>query len=387
MNTIQVIENYIGDVLTPKSVRRITEAPLEQIIPLIEKLDRYYEAWFEQEQADRTSSDETSTTEYFYALELSEPRGRGQAWTSHYKKFLLYFPTLAAPDPLAGVIYTPLVMALALQQPGAPTSVQWTAQNQNDFNDAVRTLAEIAPAVRGQDLRLVPDWYLFFRESVQAAARREIEALNQSAAGDTYLCAIEKAARQVISGSQPEVPDFRGIARKVADFVKVRGQFCSLFAYTPVAGDPMTYAALQQEYSSLAYATTRSNEVSQVLARFEIPGVDKMDVKTVLRVRRDDSTFAAFRRDFSQLIEKVYHQTPRDQATFNIEFKEAADDLLTRRIEEIKKACSASPFEKILVPGAASIGAGAVAVASMHAAFPPTAIAAAALAPFGWLAT
>jgi hypothetical protein len=214
------------------------------------------------------------------------------------RNFFFIFSSLAATDPLAGVI--PLVTALALQLPGATASFLWTAQNQNDFGDAVRTLGEIAPAVRVQDLRLVPDWYLFFRESVQTAARREIEALVQSVTGNAYLRAIEEAARQTIRGSQPEVQDFGDIAQKVAEFVKVRGQLCSLFAYTPVAGDPMTYAALQQEYSSLSYATTCSKEISQVLARFEIPGVDKIDLRTVLRVRRDDSTFADFRRDFGR---------------------------------------------------------------------------------------
>jgi hypothetical protein len=180
------------------------------------------------------------------------------------------------------------------------------------------------------------------------------------------------------------------IARIVAEQIKLAGQICSNFSLMPVAGDMVAHAALAQEYMcapKLVPLPNRVDRVAQILTKFEIPGVDKMDLQTVLRVRKNEDTFASFRRDFGQLIERVHLEEPDDQAKFEKEFIQAADDLLAPRVEELKRVHAIPFFDKVLLPGALPIGAGAVALQFMGVpSFPPTAVATVGLAPVGWVA-
>jgi hypothetical protein len=192
MNAIDVIEEYFGDELTNKTAARISEAPPDHIVPLVEKLDAHYEQWFADHTAPEQGTTENTSNNYFYCLEPFPPDQDGHAIADRYKKYLLYFPRFAVPDPLADVFYPSLLIAHALSmfpvQAGRGT-FPWDDRLQGDFREAIRLLAEIAPAVKRQDLRLVPNPYLLFHELIQNAAQSELDTLS-AADRDNYYRSI-----------------------------------------------------------------------------------------------------------------------------------------------------------------------------------------------------
>jgi hypothetical protein len=122
------------------------------------------------------------------------------------------------------------------------------------------------------------------------------------------------------------------------------------------------------------------------MLQYDVPGIEKASFERVVELRKNEDAFNEWRREFGKVLEKAQKENPEDEQQFEIEFKQAADDQLTPRVKELQKASSSSTLEKIFVPSSLSIGAGAAAFyAAGLAAFPPTAIAAAALAPAGWV--
>jgi hypothetical protein len=425
MNTIDVIEEYFGDELTEKTAKKIGAAPPDHIVPLVEKLDEHYERWFAaQQDANEQSAAATDTGNYFYCMEPFPPEGNGRAIASRYKKFLLYFPRLAIPDPIADVLYPPIIVAHVLNifpDQVRRGSFPWDARLQEDFRDAVQLLAEIAPAVKRQDLRLLPNPYLIFSELVQKAAQSELDALSRDAHRESYYRPIEEAAmnkhtmagyarhltqlKVESSGRTARPADFLvsmqeilerdkdtlpgAISWIVAEHIKLAGQICARLNYTALAGDEAVYAALMQEYKLAGNSALPPNKAQRVatdLIRYDIPGIGNADLRTILAIRRDEDAFEAFRRDFGSLMDRVHQEQPADQQEFEREFRQAADDILRPRIDEVNKTLSVSVIEKSLVPAALSVGAGAVAHSFLGAStFPVTAAAATLLTPANWV--
>lgn len=423
MNAIDIVEEYFGDELTAKTAARIGEAPPDHIIPLVERLDAHYERWFSDHTAPEQGTTENISNSYFYCLEPFPPEQDGRAIANRYKKFLLYFPRFAVPDPLADVFYPPLLVAHALMmfpdQAGRGT-FHWDDRLQGDFREAIRLLAEIAPAVKRQDLRLVPNPYLLFHELIQNAAKSELDAMN-TGEGENYYRSIEEVAlnKDTITGyaihlaqlkaessgrtARPAdyLPSMEEIVARdkdkvagaisfiVAEHIKLAGQICARFDYTAVAGDSATYAALAQDYAfvdNLALPAKKAQRIATELIRYDIPGIGNADLGNILEIRQNEDAFEAFRRDFGTLIDRAHQEHPSDQEEFDREFRQAADDILRPRIDEVNKTLSVSAVEKLLVPAALSVGAGWAAHAFLGVPqFPATAEAAAILSPLNWV--
>jgi hypothetical protein len=417
MNTIDIVEEYFGDTLTEETTERISAAPPDQLVPLVEKLDAHYEDWFSGHAPDEQGATEKDGDSYFYCLEPFPPENDGRALAGRYKKFLLYFPRFAVPDPLADIFYSPLVAASVL---GA---FHWDDRLQDDFCDAIRLLAEIAPAVKRRDLMLVPNPYLLFRESIQKAATSELDDLRDGQHAKSYSRSIEAAAlnqdtiasyerylaqlKAESSGRTARPSEYLTSARKVvaeareknslagaiswivAEHIKLAGHICAGFDYTAVAGDAATYAALMQECmlaDNLTRSTKKDQRIATELVRYDIPGIGNVDLRTILKIRQNEDAFEAFRKDFGSLIDQVHQEQPSDQKEFEKEFRQAADDILRPRIAEVNKTLSVSLLEKSLVPAALSVGAGWVAHAFLHVPqFPLTAAAAAIVSPVNWV--
>jgi hypothetical protein len=425
MDAIGIVEEYFGDELTVETAERIAVAPSDHIVPLVEKLDAYYEQWFSEHTAPEQSHAEQGGDSYFYCVEPFPPEEDGRAIANRYKKYLLYFPRFAVPDPLADVFYPPLIVAHALSmfpyQAGRGTFL-WDDRVQDDFRNAIRLLAEITPAVKQQDLRLVPNPYLLFDEQIQEAAKSELDGLRNGQYGESYYRSIEEAVlnQDTIAAYERHLAQLKAasigraarpaeylasikevVAREskdtlrgaiswiVAEQIKLAGQICARFDYTAVAGDTATYAALTQDYMLADNVTLPAKKIHRIatdLIRYDIPGIGNTDLRTVLKIRQNEDAFNAFRRDFGSLIDRVNHEQPRDQREFEKEFRQAADDILRPRIVDVNKTLSVSAVEKFLVPAALSVGAGWVAHSFLGAPqFPVTAGAAALLGPVNWV--
>jgi hypothetical protein len=355
-------------------------------------------------------------------LEPFPPEGDGRAIANRYKKFLLYFPRLAVPDPIADIFYPPLIVAHVLNSfPGQARrgTFPWNDRVQEDFRDAIRLLAEIAPAVKRQDLRLLPNPYLIFSELVQNAATSELDALRSGAHGENYFREIETAAmnkytiagyarhlaqlkaessvgnappedylvsmQEILERDKDKLPG--AISWVVAEHIKLAGQICARLDYNAVAGDEAAYAALRQEYMLADnLPPNKAQRIATDLVRYDIPGIGNIDLRTILKVRQNEDSFEAFRRDFGNLMDRVHQEQPTDQRDFEKEFHQAADDILRPRIDGINKTLSVSVIETFLVPAALSLTAGVAAHSFLGlAAFPVTVTAATLLTPANWV--
>jgi hypothetical protein len=167
---------------------------------------------------------------------------------------------------------------------------------------------------------------------------------------------------------------------------KVAGQLCLRLDLSPVAGSELMRTILQQEYllQGARPVAQSVHATSTALARFEIPGIAAADLHTILSIRRHDTAFAEFRRNYARLMREALSQNPADQAQFEVEFRSAADDLLIPRIDELQKATRSSVLEKFLIPGAVSLGAAAIAYDITHTAAVST-LASAGLASGSWI--
>jgi hypothetical protein len=125
------------------------------------------------------------------------PQHEGMALANRYKRYLLYFPNFAIPDPLASVVADAQGFALASAEQGLPTHLllEWEAEINNGFRTALLMLADLAPAIKRMELKLIPDYYLLSSKSLRAAAKEELKAISRSAAGKIYYKGIEEVAQ------------------------------------------------------------------------------------------------------------------------------------------------------------------------------------------------
>jgi hypothetical protein len=395
MNPIPVIEEYLGYDLTLEAAKRLATAPEKHIEGLVNKVTPFYYDWLEKAQ-----NQNPTTPGYLFCV---DPVPQDEDWRQlleRYKKYLLYLPRFAVPDPLAQLL-KPLVTVGALV---GYFLIDDTFRR--DLQGALSLLAELSSASREQDILLLPQSFAFDYTLVQQAARRELSATEQPGIREEYyhpiLESIDAAfkaweARERLrpkgelkenpSNGPPAVRNDQLLARNYAGGVKLAGQLCAALDLTPIAGNEITHAILAQEYAAGMLpvpAAEKVHRITGILSRYVIPGVGQADVETILALRRNEKVFGEFRQQYAKVLDQADSEGPIDQRQFEVEFRQACDDLLKPRIEELKKTTTSSALEKFLIPAALGIGAAAAAF-SVTGSLAVTSAAGIAITPLNWL--
>jgi hypothetical protein len=176
--------------------------------------------------------------------------------------------------------------------------------------------------------------------------------------------------------------------RIVVESVELLGQLCAMLRLTPIACNELILDILKQDYRrGIKYLSTASitHRITETMLRYDVPGLKRVDFERVVELHKNEDAFNEWRREFGRMLDTAQKEQPVDEQQFEIDFKHAADEQLAPRVKDLEKATSSSTLEKIFVPASLSIGAGAVAFYTAGlAVFPPTALAAATLAPAGW---
>jgi hypothetical protein len=121
---------------------------------------------------------------------------------------------------------------------------------------------------------------------------------------------------------------------------------------------------------------------AQLLSRYRLPAIANVTIDDIIALRKNEESFAEFRRLLGDLLAQVDDIHPRDQTQFEIEFAQAMQDKMAPEIERLQSATKSSILEKAFVPAGLSLSGGALLVALGGAvAFPPAALVAAGLAP------
>src|SRR6185295_9381629 len=167
MNTISVFRDYVGEDLTSATAERLASGPTEHIVAFIERLAPHYYNWLENQE----QNDDDSVEQIFFCI---DPFPRDLGWSLQlelYKKFLLYFPTFAIPDPIAAFLWPHITIASLFGE------IDLNDEFKHNFRSALRLLAEITPAVDQNDIFLMPLSFAYDYASMQEGARNEMQAI------------------------------------------------------------------------------------------------------------------------------------------------------------------------------------------------------------------
>lgn len=363
MNTIEVVQNFLGDSLTVSSAQSLAEIPLEQLMLLFEELAPLYYDWLENEEKRR----EDETVEIYHCL---DPYPKKLPWRDkidRYKGLLLYFPRITIPDPVGEMIWPMVTVAFFKREMGELPVV--TIPNEEEFRSdlkaALSLLAELSPLVNTQEITLIPSTFALDYEVVQNSARKEMNVL-----------------------SKKELASYRSTKHEIGA-VKVWGRICAMCDLTPVAGKSWVHQILEAEYQlsrrKLKHAAGVKTRMAQNLLQQKVPGVSQASLRDIISLRRSEEAFRDFSKSFSEVLDRVHRESPVDETQFKVEFREAVETLLTPRIEDINTKIKASPvLTTIFISAALILGGGVITYMLTHT-WPLGTGVSASLIPVSWI--
>src|SRR5437899_1068773 len=106
MNTIELIQDFAGDRLSPDFAQRIAQGEATQLQGLFDTVVPYYYGWLDYDIEKRPQDDRTIHHDISRADHTALT---AEQWIRDIRQQLLYFDTITVPDPLADVMW-PMAM-------------------------------------------------------------------------------------------------------------------------------------------------------------------------------------------------------------------------------------------------------------------------------------
>jgi len=337
---IDVIESYLGgELFDSEAAERLCEVPLDHLDELFSNLNRFYEDWLENQVEARWGNVSTPECHLFVPY---PPDYAAQAHLQQCKKLLLYLPRITWHDPLADE----LIPAFWSARITGSVSSEMLSRA---LSTGLRSLALLAPLVRGGDLTLVPHPAVLNYSILQMRAQAELERISD-------VEREEALSRYANSARTTQAIEGFGF-NAVFEASKVWGHFCALMQYSPVACDPLVCELIAAEYSDQSYAKTRlpqiTHRVATSLFQYDLPGVAALPLDRLISLRTDVEAFRAWRRGIEEFMEYVRSEDPKDSEQQNVELRQAGEAILRPKIESLDKDIrGSSALEKIIIPGA-----------------------------------
>jgi hypothetical protein len=176
MTSIDIINNFLGEQLTPGIADRLSNGPEDQVIELIQEIAPCYYDWLENEEANPTNGDQQNC----FCIDPFERNLDWQKQIDIYKKHLLYFPKFTIPDPLASFLCAPINVAQLFG------TIAYDDKFKQSFKEAITLLAELAPLIRSNDIQLMPLTFATDYNSVQESTRKELDFILTHEQGSYY---------------------------------------------------------------------------------------------------------------------------------------------------------------------------------------------------------
>jgi hypothetical protein len=433
---LEAVEEFVGDQLTPELAAAVVEWPDGHRDRLAEYLDERVQL------ARRQPGTPTTRSPRFGQLD-STWTGRGTRTTLSQpavKQQLLYVGTLLIHDPVANQFrYATNVKELT--DTGPRSFLDSWLQSLAELAPALRRgcveigVSPTRPAFEEE----VSKWdsVEHYRDALVEILRAAADDIDSSAAPHRAFEAIIDSAWTRARIDDPAA-FLRGLAKDTAaksadDLWRTLKQWNAVAAVDesgfgkrkggPIAWRDAVYLAALGVQNSTdkianAFATntwlgashllaTRSSQVrletlglppfksgrtskkqaagAGLLTRFELPGIGDVPMDQVLSIRDDESVFAEFRRVLGNILEQVDTAEPENPEQFSQELDQAFRDQLVPELNRVNSVSKTSVLEKILIPGGASLGAGALVLAA-GVSFPLTAAAAVVMSPVAFAA-
>lgn len=388
MDSIETIEDFIGEELTEDWARLLAEAPFDQIVALLNALSPAYYDWLETEIAtlEGESNAESKNKQTYHCVDPYLRYSPWEQWLIRFKPMLLYYPSITIPDPLADMLWPLFMSAEVVRMINAhgyrapPIDSINVAKLRLELKEALEILVKLRPFVKDQSFVLLPHLFVHDNGIMQVRTLDEMRLLVGTQKEHDY--------EKLIAKYEQEFETNKVKTEFAVGGVKLWGQVCAELDFTPIAASGLIRDILQMEYGliNLPRAASAENRVSQALMQFEVPGLSEVELSDVLSLRKNEDAFREWRIAYGQVLDMVQKESPKDQKAFDAEIRLAAETIMTPLTEQLKsKAKSSSALEKIFVPSALSIGGGLIAFASFGDSFPTAALVGAGLSPAGWV--
>lgn len=321
--SVSIIDDFFGEPVTRAHVERLSDWPEDQLIDLARRLNDGWNAWF----AGRFDQGLSPDTHYF----LGETRSEIEPLPlPKYMQLALYFPSIAAPDPVEATVGTHLQLAQI-------TGSILPDQLRSDLAQGLERLMQIAPLVRAGALSLVP--------SLQAGVSHGVQSLAQRELGATALATGR--SRQELSEAQD------------AAFACATG-ICSMAAYWPVASTAELWRRLREGGMRIAREASAHNlPVEEAVTELEVPSVTKVPIDDLLRLRANEAAFSDFREAFGVAIREARDQGHTHGPHFA--YQVFRDRLMPHQARCTAVATRTNAFDGVMLPGGAALAAGGLA--------------------------
>ncbi len=346
MNTIELIQNFAGDRLTPDFAQRIAHGDHVQLQGLYDTVVPFYDNWLDYDIDKRPQDDRTI---HHVISRVDHESLTAAQWTAPLRQQLLYFDTVTIPDPLAEVIWPAALMIKLLGSAPLPDDFQDNVQH------ALEKLAALAEWENRKEFVLFPKTFVADLPRMQHAARDEIATVT-----DEQLNALTAKLSECAPGDfTPEG------TRIVLGEVSLWGHFCAELDFVPVASNPWSRTMLRERFlpshreARRERASRAEQRAEEAIVQFDLPGLADISLSEILKLRDNEEAFHELRQALRQVLDQAMSAGPADQEQFNAEFRVAAQDRIGEKLEKVKQAVrGSSVLQDVFVPSALGLGVG-----------------------------
>jgi hypothetical protein len=310
-SSLDVIESFLGEKLTPEGIRSLAQAPEDQIIHLAYMFDSAWDKWRSTHLSYRSEPDNP--------LYLADSyRKESVLQKKHYNRLALYFEKIGVPDPVDASISARLML-------WAATSMVHPEDLRLEMIRGVERLLDIAPFVRSGAMILVPYDQLITYGEVQALADKSYTEFE-------------------LQKFDPHTP--QGLVARTYYGVTAVAAAASFW---PLTGTPELAERMNRETAALQQKVKSKDIVMQhAVARFDLPSALKVPIDDLLRLRASEEAFSEFRRKFGLAMTQAIPIYERDGDFVAQEYLK--DQLKPASEACVKAAKTISSTEGFLVP-------------------------------------
>lgn len=317
-SSLDVVEAFLGEKLSPEGIRSLAQAPVDQIIHLAFMFDSAWDQWRSARLSHQSEPDNP--------LYLADSfRKESILQKKHYNRLALYFEKIGVPDPVDAAISARLIH-------WAATSKIHPEDLRLEMISGVERLLDIAPFVRAGVMILVPYNQLIACSEVQALACKSYTEFEvQKFDPDTYQGLVSRTYYGVTAAS-------------------------AAASFWPLTGTPELAERMSRETAALQQKIKGQDIVMQhAVARFDLPSASKVPVDDLLRLRASEDAFSEFRRKFGLAMTQAVHISERDGIFVAQEYLK--DQLRPASEACVKAAMTIGSTEGFLVPAGSELTA------------------------------
>ncbi|HEV2738704.1 MAG TPA: hypothetical protein VGU66_09010 [Candidatus Elarobacter sp.] len=387
VSILEAFESIIGEQLTPANAKQFSQAPVEQVRDLLEKLTPYYgipvseliDDYFDPERV-RTPfyfsiDPELLQSEYVNAAEIQ----RFAHVSGQFRNSLLYLERVALPDPFDFLFARPLADLIRGTDEVNAFYGESDGMLEEAWSAAVTFLAAVAPLIRARIVSLVPYRWLSDFTSVN-------RAMLQGALSTSDAVIVPRGAFKHVNiadaiGSIGSEYEREAIADAIALY-----DLLTDMNLTPLARTETGRRALDviTALEGLALSGRVEAAAAGVLVQNQLPGVARIPIEMIVALRQDDEAFHAWRTSFSEVMARAQILPFTNEAQYRADLTEAADDLLKPKILGMDKSLNGSHvFRDLFKPSGLQIGVGGLVALVSHSPWGLLGVAGTALVKFG----